>query len=66
MAEIEQRQAAEKMAILEQILSGIDFLRDAAEVVYAHHERYDGLGYPRGLKGDAIPIGARIFAVVDA
>lgn len=49
-----------------QILSGIDFLRDAAEVVYAHHERYDGSGYPRGLKGDEIPVGARVFAVVDA
>ena len=33
------------------ILQGIDFLKDAAEVVYAHHERYDGTGYPRGLKG---------------
>jgi HD-GYP domain-containing protein (c-di-GMP phosphodiesterase class II) len=49
-----------------RILSGIDFLRDAAEVVYAHHERFDGTGYPRGLKGDEIPLGARIFAVVDA
>ena len=49
-----------------QILNGIDFLRDAAEVVYAHHERSDGTGYPRGLKGDEIPMGARIFAVVDA
>ena len=49
-----------------QILSGIEFLRDAADVVYAHHERYDGSGYPRGLKGDEIPAGARIFAVVDA
>jgi putative nucleotidyltransferase with HDIG domain len=49
-----------------QILSGIDFLRDAAEIVYAHHERYDGQGYPRALKGDAIPLGARVFAVVDA
>ncbi len=49
-----------------QILNGIDFLRDAAEVVYAHHERYDGTGYPRRLRGDEIPMGARIFAVVDA
>jgi HD-GYP domain-containing protein (c-di-GMP phosphodiesterase class II) len=49
-----------------RILNEIDFLRDAAEVVYAHHERYDGRGYPRGLKGDAIPLGARVFAVVDA
>jgi len=49
-----------------RMLSGIDFLRDATEVVYAHHERFDGTGYPRGLKGDEIPLGARIFAVVDA
>jgi HD-GYP domain-containing protein (c-di-GMP phosphodiesterase class II) len=48
------------------VLSGIDFLRDAAEVVYAHHERWDGQGYPLGLKGEEIPLGARIFAVVDA
>lgn len=49
-----------------EILNSIDFLRDAAEVVYAHHERFDGSGYPRGLKGDEIPLGARVFAVVDA
>lgn len=48
------------------ILNGIDFLHDAAEIVYAHHERYDGAGYPRGLAGDEIPVGARIFSVVDA
>jgi HD-GYP domain-containing protein (c-di-GMP phosphodiesterase class II) len=49
-----------------RMLAGIDFLKDAAEIVYAHHEHYDGSGYPRGLKGDEIPLGARIFAVVDA
>jgi putative nucleotidyltransferase with HDIG domain len=49
-----------------RMLQGIDFLRDAAEIVHAHHEHYDGSGYPRGLKGDKIPLGARIFAVVDA
>jgi HD-GYP domain-containing protein (c-di-GMP phosphodiesterase class II) len=48
------------------MLQGIDFLKDAAEIVYAHHERYDGSGYPRGLREDSIPLGARIFAVVDA
>ena len=41
-------------------------LRDASEIVLAHHERYDGQGYPRGLKGDEIPMGARIFTIVDA
>jgi HD-GYP domain-containing protein (c-di-GMP phosphodiesterase class II) len=49
-----------------EILSAIDFLRDAADVIRAHHERWDGTGYPRGIKGEDIPIGARIFAVVDA
>jgi diguanylate cyclase (GGDEF)-like protein len=49
-----------------EILKGIDFLRDAAEIVWAHHERYDGTGYPRGLVGDEIPLGARVFGVVDA
>jgi diguanylate cyclase (GGDEF)-like protein len=49
-----------------EILRGIDFLRGAAEIVWAHHERYDGKGYPRGLAGEEIPLGARVFAVVDA
>jgi HD-GYP domain-containing protein (c-di-GMP phosphodiesterase class II) len=49
-----------------EILSGIDFLRGAAEIVWAHHERYDGNGYPRGLSGEEIPLGARLFEVVDA
>ncbi|HEV8574847.1 MAG TPA: HD domain-containing phosphohydrolase [Dehalococcoidia bacterium] len=49
-----------------QILKGIDFFRNAAEIVYAHHEHYDGTGYPRGLIGEEIPLGARVFAVVDA
>ncbi len=48
------------------IIQGIDFLKDAADVVYAHHERWDGTGYPRALRGEQIPPGARIFAVVDA
>ncbi len=49
-----------------QILKGIDFLKDAAEIVYAHHERFDGSGYPRGLAGEEIPLGSRLFAIVDA
>ena len=38
---------------------------DAADIVYSHHERYDGTGYPRGIKGDQIPLGARITAVAN-
>ncbi|TMB94398.1 MAG: diguanylate cyclase [Chloroflexi bacterium] len=49
-----------------EILKGIDFLKDAAEIVYAHHERFDGGGYPRGLSGEEIPLGARLFSIVDA
>ena len=48
-----------------KIISRIPFLAEAAEIVYAHQERYDGLGYPRGLKGEEIPLGARIFAIAD-
>jgi putative nucleotidyltransferase with HDIG domain len=48
-----------------QILKKIPFLTEAAEIVYAHQERYDGSGYPRGLKGNQIPLGARMFSVAD-
>jgi HAMP domain-containing protein len=46
-------------------IESIEFLRMALDVPYAHHERWDGTGYPRGLKGEEIPILARVFAVVD-
>ncbi|MBZ5702402.1 MAG: response regulator [Acidobacteriia bacterium] len=48
------------------MLTRIPFLRDAAEIVLAHQEFFDGTGYPRGLKGEEIPLGARIFAIADA
>lgn len=47
------------------LVSRIAFLAPAAQIVLAHHERFDGAGYPRGLAADKIPLGARIFAVVD-
>jgi len=47
------------------MLSERDYLGGAAEIVRAHHERFDGGGYPHGLKGEEIPIGARVVAVVD-
>lgn len=47
------------------MLSALDGLREVAEVVYAHHERWDGSGYPRRLQSEAIPLAARIFAVAD-
>ncbi len=48
------------------ILEGIMFFQGAIDIVGASHEQYDGSGYPHGLKGEEIPLGARIFAVVDA
>jgi response regulator RpfG family c-di-GMP phosphodiesterase len=47
------------------LIRGIPFLAGAAEIIFAHHERCDGSGYPRGLKAMEIPVGARIFAVAD-
>jgi HD-GYP domain-containing protein (c-di-GMP phosphodiesterase class II) len=48
-----------------KLLSPIPFLKPSLEIPYCHHEKWDGTGYPRGLKGDQIPLSARIFAVVD-
>ena len=63
---------AEEMAIMSEhcergyeMVRKIPFLREAAEIVYAHQERFDGTGYPRGLSGEEIPLGARIFAIAD-
>lgn len=49
-----------------EMLRSLEFLDEAAELVLSHHEKFDGSGYPRGLRGDLIPLGARIFSVVDA
>lgn len=46
-------------------LSPIDYLRPALDIPYCHHEKWDGTGYPRGLKGEEIPLAARIFSIVD-
>ena len=62
----------EEMAVMQthvrigyELLSRIPFLSSAAEIVLAHQERYDGNGYPQGLAGEEIPLGARIFAIAD-
>jgi putative nucleotidyltransferase with HDIG domain len=47
------------------IVSGVESLKKAAGIVIAHHERFDGKGYPAGLSGQKIPLGARVFAVAD-
>jgi putative nucleotidyltransferase with HDIG domain len=49
-----------------EFLNNIEFLKGAAEIVYSHHEKFDGTGYPRKLRGDQIPFGARVFAIVDS
>ncbi len=48
-----------------ELLSPIAYLRPALDIPYAHHEKWDGSGYPRGLKAEKIPLAARIFAVID-
>jgi putative nucleotidyltransferase with HDIG domain len=63
--------ASEQTTMREHCLSGyqivhkIPYLKDAAEIVYSHQEHFNGSGYPRGLKGEDIPLGARIFSVAD-
>src|SRR5271166_5202112 len=66
------RLSAEEQAIMQQhallgyqMLRKIPFLHEASDIVYSHQERYDGSGYPRGLKAEQIPLGARIFAIAD-
>ncbi len=48
-----------------EVIAAIPFLYPAIDIPYCHHEKWDGSGYPRGLAGDAIPLAARLFAVVD-
>jgi hypothetical protein len=56
----------EHPAIGLRILEGVPHMDVVREVVYSHHERWDGAGYPEGLKGDQLPLAARVFAAVDA
>jgi putative nucleotidyltransferase with HDIG domain len=65
LTESERAEMARHPEIGADILSGIEFLKDAAEVVRCHHERWDGTGYPHGLAGERIPVAARVFAVAD-
>ncbi|CAG0943333.1 partial Cyclic di-GMP phosphodiesterase, partial [Anaerolineae bacterium] len=48
-----------------KLLAPVAYLRGSLDIPYFHHEKWDGTGYPRGLKGEAIPLVARIFALVD-
>jgi putative nucleotidyltransferase with HDIG domain len=62
----ERRVVRSHARIGHDLLREVPFLYDASQIVLQHHEFYDGTGYPDGLRGDAICLGARVFAVVDA
>jgi putative nucleotidyltransferase with HDIG domain len=62
----EREQMQRHVELGHRILSSLEFLGCARDIVLEHHERFDGTGYPRGLRGKSISMGARIFAVVDA
>ena len=62
----EERELIKQHPILAyEMLRPIEFLKPAIEIPYCHHEKWDGTGYPRGLRGEQIPLAARIFSVVD-
>ena len=62
----EERAVMEKHPVYAyEMLSPIEFLRPAIDIPYRHHEKWDGTGYPHGLKGEAIPLAARIFCIID-
>lgn len=65
LSQTERAKMQEHPEIGMRILAPVSLLHEAAEIVYAHHEKYDGTGYPRGLTGEDIPLGARVFAVAD-
>ena len=65
LTETEMETIRQHPAIAYEFLERISFLKKALDIPYCHHEKWDGSGYPRGLKGRAIPLAARIFAVVD-
>jgi response regulator RpfG family c-di-GMP phosphodiesterase len=65
LTEEEWRVMREHPARGRYLLAGIKFLEGGLDIVYCHHERWDGKGYPQGLRAEGIPLGARIFAVGD-
>jgi putative nucleotidyltransferase with HDIG domain len=63
--EVEREVMRRHPAIARELFEDVPFLREALDVPWCHHERWDGTGYPRGLSGEQIPLSARVFAVVD-
>ncbi len=65
MSETEWHEIERHPVIARDLLSGVTLLKDAIDIPFSHHENWDGSGYPQGLKAEAIPKAARIFAVVE-
>jgi len=65
LTEEERRNMQQHVQLGYGMIKGIEFLAEPAEIILTHHERCDGSGYPRGLRAEHIPIGAKIFAVAD-
>jgi putative nucleotidyltransferase with HDIG domain len=66
LTEEDRRQIQQHPEVGANIISTVDHLAPLHPIILHHHERFDGTGYPGGLKGEAIPLGARIIAVADA
>lgn len=66
LTEAEWQEMRKHPAVGYQMVKDVPFLNTAAEIILCHHEHFDGTGYPCGFRGEEIPLGARIFAVVDA
>ena len=65
LTDVERTMMMKHTQIAHDMFNVVEYLKPAVDIPYCHHERWDGSGYPRGLKGLQIPIAARIFAVVD-
>lgn len=66
LTETEWQEMRKHPAVGYEMVKDVPFLGEAAEIILCHHEHFDGTGYPYGYRGEEIPLGARIFAVVDA
>ncbi|MBM3128565.1 MAG: PAS domain S-box protein [Chloroflexi bacterium] len=65
LTELEEARMRQHPAFALEFLAPVEFLKPALAIPYAHHEKWDGSGYPRGLQGEEIPLPARLFAIVD-
>ena len=65
LTEVERTVISRHPVVAYELLSPVSYFRPALDIPYCHHEKWDGTGYPRGLKGSQIPFTARLFAVID-